>query len=124
MAILGSVTPVLRIFDEQKAREFYIDFLGFKVDFEHRFEPGFPLYIGVSHGGCTLHLSEHFGDGSPGAQVRISADDVDSYSAGLSAKKYKNARPGKAEVMPWGKKELTIADPFGNRLTFFEEAVE
>ena len=124
MSILGSVTPVLRIFDEQKAREFYIGFLGFKVDFEHRFEPGFPLYMGVSHGDCALYLSEHFGDGSPGAQVRISADDVDAYSAELLAKHYKHARPGKAKVMPWGKKELTIADPFGNRLTFFEDANE
>ena len=60
MAKLGSVTPILRIFDEQKAREFYIGFLGFMVDFEHRYEPGFPLYMGVSQSGCTLHLSEHF----------------------------------------------------------------
>ena len=85
MTVLGPVIPVLRIFDEQKAREFYMDFLGFKLEFEHRHEPGLPLYLGVSHGDCTLHLSEHFGDGSPGAQVRISADDVDAYSAGLLA---------------------------------------
>jgi catechol 2,3-dioxygenase-like lactoylglutathione lyase family enzyme len=37
---LGKTTPILRIFDEAKAREFYVDFLGFKVDWEHRFEPG------------------------------------------------------------------------------------
>jgi len=30
--------PTLRIFDSAKAREFYVGFLGFKVDFEHRFE--------------------------------------------------------------------------------------
>jgi hypothetical protein len=40
----GPVIPVLRIFDEAKAREFYIGFLGFKIDVEHRFEPGAPLY--------------------------------------------------------------------------------
>lgn len=28
----GKTTPILRIFDEAKAKEFYIDFLGFKVD--------------------------------------------------------------------------------------------
>ena len=124
MAKLGSVTPILRIFDEQKAREFYIGFLGFMVDFEHRYEPGFPLYMGVSQSGCTLHLSEHFGDGSPGAQVRISAEDIDSFSAGLLAKQYKNAEPCKAKMMPWGTKDLTIVDPFGNRLTFFEKKDE
>ena len=119
MAILGSVAPVLRIFDEQKAREFYIDFLGFKLGFEHRYEPGFPLYMGVSNGNCTLHLSEHNGDASPGAQVRIQAKDVDSLAAELAAKDYKHARPGRAKMMPWGTKDVTIADPFGNRLTFF-----
>lgn len=28
----GKPTPIVRIFDEAKAREFYVDFLGFKVD--------------------------------------------------------------------------------------------
>lgn len=40
--------PVVRIFDEQKAREFYLGFLGMQVDWEHRYEAGFPLYLQVS----------------------------------------------------------------------------
>jgi hypothetical protein len=28
-------TPILRIFDEAKARELYVDFLGFTIDWEH-----------------------------------------------------------------------------------------
>lgn len=39
-------TPVLRIFDETKARELYVDFLGFSVEFDHRFEANLPLYSG------------------------------------------------------------------------------
>ena len=58
---LGKVTPILRIFDEAKALEFYVDFLGFKVDWQHRFEANFPLYLQVSLGECVLHLSEHHG---------------------------------------------------------------
>ena len=54
----ASVTPTLRIFDVRKAREFYLDFLGFKIDFEHRFEPDVPLYMGLSLGSAVLHLSE------------------------------------------------------------------
>ena len=57
----GKATLVLRIFDEAKAKEFYVDFLGFKVDWEHRFEPSLPLYMQVSKGGCVLHLSGHHG---------------------------------------------------------------
>lgn len=56
---LGRTIPILRIFDEAKAREFYIDFLGFKTDWEHRFGPDLPLYMQISRDGCVLHLSEH-----------------------------------------------------------------
>ena len=45
------VIPTLRMFDIAKAREFYLDYLGFKVDFEHRFEPNLPLFLGISRGG-------------------------------------------------------------------------
>ena len=42
--------PILRIFDVAKAKEFYLDYLGFRTDWEHRFEPG--LYMQISKGGC------------------------------------------------------------------------
>ncbi|WP_088347854.1 MULTISPECIES: glyoxalase superfamily protein [Rhodomicrobium] len=119
--MLGAPTPVLRIFDEAKAREFYCDFLGFTVDWEHRFGDDFPLYMQVSSGVCRLHLSEHYGDASPGAQVRIESDDVDAFAAALRAKAYKYARPG-VEATPWGNRESRLTDPFGNRLTFFTPA--
>jgi len=45
---------VLRSFDEAKAREFYVDFLGFTVDWEHRFEPGMPLYMQVSRAASSF----------------------------------------------------------------------
>ena len=121
MASLFRVTPILRIFDEAKAREFYVDFLGFQVDWEHRFEGTgeFPLYMQVSKGDCILHLSGHFGDASPGAAIRIAVTGVDEYQAELLAKQYKHARPG-VEAMPWGSREMSIRDPFHNRLVFSE----
>jgi catechol 2,3-dioxygenase-like lactoylglutathione lyase family enzyme len=113
----GKVTPVLRIFDETKAKEFYVDFLGFKVDWEHRFEAGLPLYMGVSRDGCVLHLSEHHGDCCPGAALRIETGELEAFQKELAAKKYRHARPA-IEEMPWGSKDMTVYDPFGNRLTF------
>ena len=115
----GAVTPTLRMFDIAKAREFYLDFLGFTVDFEHRFDPGAPLYMQVSRDDCRLHLSEHHGDASPGAKVRIAIDDVEALHAELIGKRYKYNRPG-VETMPWGGHEMTAHDPFLNRLTFVE----
>lgn len=118
---LGASTPILRIFDEAKAREFYVDFLAFRVDWEHRFEPGLPLYMQVSRDGCVLHLSEHHGDCSPGSAIRIDADNLDAFHRELSAKDYKYARPG-IETMPWGTRDMSVTDPFGNRLTFTTSA--
>lgn len=112
--------PILRSFDEAKAREFYCDFLGFAVDFTHRFSDDLPLYMGISRGGCRLHLSEHHGDCSPGAGLRIEVEDADALQAELIAKSYRHARPG-IETSPWNTREFGVHDPFGNRLTFYSE---
>ena len=127
------VIPVLRSFDQAKAAEFYLDFLGFAQDWTHRFEPALPLYqqislrntwAGAAEGAvCVLHLSEHHGDASPGAYIRIAWPGLAAYQQHLLAKQYGNARPG-IETMPWGMQEMRIADPFGNRLVFFEELAE
>lgn len=112
-----STTPILRSFDEAKAKEFYVDFLGFNVDWEHRFEEGLPLYFQVSKGACALHLSEHYGDCSPGAAIRIQLEGLQAYHQELRAKHYAFARP-EMQVMPWGTTEMSLKDPFGNRIIF------
>ncbi len=114
---LGKTTPILRIFDEIKAVEFYVDFLGFKIDWQHRFEPDSPLYLQVSHGECVLHLSGHQGDSTPGSALRIETDELEALQQQLLAKQYPFARP-QIQAMPWGSQDMTIADPFGNRLVF------
>jgi catechol 2,3-dioxygenase-like lactoylglutathione lyase family enzyme len=113
---LGRVIPILRIFDETKAKEFYVEFLGFTVDWEHRFQEDLPLYMQVSKDGCLLHLSEHHGDASPGAALRIETTELAAFQASLLIKQYRYARPGIQE-MPWGH-EMSIGDPFGNKLIF------
>jgi uncharacterized glyoxalase superfamily protein PhnB len=117
MSTLGKTTPILRSFDEVKAREFYLDYLGFAVVFEHRFERGLPLYMGIARNDCVLHLSEHHGDACPGAALRIEVADIDVLHAELGAKGYMYACP-QVQTMPWGTRDMTLADPFGNRLTF------
>ena len=116
----GPIIPVLRSFDEAKACEFYVHFLGFVIDWKHRFEPGLPLYMQLSRGGCRLHLSEHHGDAAPGSAVRIEMTGLDLFHADLCAKQYKYARPG-VEETPWKTREMTVTDPFGNKLMFYED---
>jgi len=111
--------PILRSYDEAKAREFYVDWLGFSVDWEHRFEPNAPLYMQVSRDGIAFHISEHHGDGSAGSHVRVEIRGVREFYAELIARKYKNNRPG-LERPDWGGIEFTVIDPVNNRITFSE----
>ena len=111
--------PTLRIFSLEKAREFYLGFLGCKVDWEHRFEPDAPVYMQVSRDGLVLHLSEHHGDGTPGSHVYVYTDGVEALHRELNDKKYRHNRPG-LQKQDWGMTEVSVVDPFNNRITFGE----
>ncbi len=111
--------PVFRIFSIEKAREFYLDYLGFKVDWEHRFTPDAPVHMQVSRGELAIHLSEHHGSGSPGAIAYVYMTGVRELHRELDAKNYPYLRPGLNE-QEWGMTELTVTDPFYNRITFGE----
>ena len=102
---------------ESAARAFYVDFLEFEVLFVHRLDHDAPLYLALRQGQCELHLSEHFGDGTPGTVVRIEVPDVSAMCDVLSAKNYTYAKP-EWTSQPWGWDEMTITDPAGNRLLF------
>jgi uncharacterized glyoxalase superfamily protein PhnB len=116
---LEPATPILRIFSVEKAREFYLGFLGFTLDWEHRFEEGLPLYAQVSRSGLVLHLSEHHGDACPGSTVFVRMQGIEAFHRELSARRYPHARPALQDA-PWNARILEVTDPFGNRLRFSE----
>ncbi len=116
---LSDAIPILRIFDVAKAKEFYVDFLGFTIDWEHRFGDNFPLYAQVSRADIKLHLSEHHGDASPGSTVFVWMRGIEAYHRELHAKDYRYNKPGLEEAV-WDGKMMQVADPFGNRLRFSE----
>ena len=115
----STVVPILRSFDQEKTQEFYQDWLGFALDWEHRFGPDMPLYQQFSRDGLVLHLSEHHGDATPGSHVRVKTSDLRAFHTELKDKRYKNNRPG-LETPPWGGLEMTVIDGAGNRITFYE----
>ena len=67
--MLQKTIPLFRIFDLANAAEFYIGWLGFRSDWQHRFEENAPVYWQISKDTLTLHLTEHHGDCCPGAKV-------------------------------------------------------
>ncbi len=118
-ASLKRAIPILRMFDVAKAREFYLDYLGFSVDFEHRFNENAPLFMGISRVDVTLFLSEHHVDRTPGTHVIIQMDGVDALHAELAAKKYRYMNPG-IQTQEWGTRDLSVVDPFNNQIVFSE----
>jgi len=116
---LHAGVPVLRIFDVDRAKEFYVDWLGCSVDFEHRFDAESPLYMQVSRGDLVLHLSEHSGDGTPGSTVYITACGVPELHRELQARPYKYLNPGLGTGVTGGPC-VELLDPFGNTLRIEE----
>lgn len=116
---VNKVIPILRIFNHDKAIEFYRDWLGFKIVWEHYFEVNTPVYMAVEKEGMILHLSEHHGDGTPGTHVYVECSGIKEFHKELSAKNYKYNKPGLEETFcnTWS---VTVIDPFNNKISFNE----
>ena len=110
--------PIVRIFDVAKAHEFYLGFLGFSVDWEHRYGENFPLYTQVSRGGLRLHLSEHAGDATPGGNMVVYMTGIRAFQKELIGKDYRYMKPGLEDE--GSRLEVTVTDPFQNRIRFME----
>lgn len=113
---MGQAIPVLKIEDEDLARSFYVDSLGFKVDWDWRHEPDLPIYMGLSRDGWVIHLTEHAEDCDPGGAVYFIADNITEFLQEL-----KRNNPGMENELveqPWGQTELMLLDPFQNKLRF------
>lgn len=114
------IIPILRIFDVAKAKEFYVDYLGFNLNWEHRFEGVAPVYMEVQRGDFRIHLTEHHGDACPGANCYVRMTGILEFHAELAARNYGDLRPG-VETTEWNARMMEVIDPFGNRIRFAEE---
>ncbi|NEU08865.1 VOC family protein [Flavihumibacter sp. R14] len=116
---MASIIPIFRIFDYNKALDFYVNWLGFKIDWEDKPDHA-PVYLQISLADIVLHLTEHHGDCTPGARAYIdNFDGLKEYHRQILSKEYKYNRPG-LETPPWNRDTLCmdVIDPFGNRLSF------
>jgi catechol 2,3-dioxygenase-like lactoylglutathione lyase family enzyme len=110
------VTPQLRSTNWNRTRAFYEDGLGFRVQWEHRFEPGFPVFAQVSRDGLSLFLTEHSGDCQVGGAAYIVVDDLDAFHQEIVRRGVPVQEP--PQDTPWGTREMAVLDPDGNRLRF------
>jgi catechol 2,3-dioxygenase-like lactoylglutathione lyase family enzyme len=75
-AVLEGVTPILRVRDLAASISYYVQKLGFRVNWGFPDE-GTSFFASISRGKCSLFLSQ--GDqGHPGSWVWIGAEDVEA----------------------------------------------
>ncbi|MGE2714451.1 glyoxalase superfamily protein [Mycolicibacterium litorale] len=97
---MSAPVPVLRSLDEARAREFYIGYLHFTIEWEHRFARDLPLYMRLRRDDFVLDLSEHHGDGTPGSTVWVPVGDVTALQKELRATGYPRMNPGGRHRLP------------------------
>ena len=108
MAIIENVTPILRVEELEVSRRFYIEKLGFALDWD---DEGM---ISVSRSGKAIMLCERE-QGQPGTWVWIGVDDADALFAEYSAKGVRIRNP--PQNFSWAY-ESKIVDPDGHVLRF------
>ena len=114
-----TVIPQLRITNAEQSLSFYVESLGFKIDWEHRFGPDFPLFVQLTRQGQTIFLTEHTGDCQVGGAVYFIVPDA---AHCLAEFEQKGVIPTNALAnMPWGTREFLLTDLDGNRLRFASE---
>lgn len=111
---LQRIVPTLRMTDEARSRAFYVDGLGFHVDWTHRFEPDLPALLQLSRDGIIFYLSQHVMDCAVGGLLHLFVDRVDDWHAAL--RRHGIAIELPPTDQPWGLREMHVIDPDGNRL--------
>ena len=122
---IRSSIPVLRMLDEGKAKGFYLDYLGFEIDWECRFSPTAPLYMQIRLGDAIMHLNGHAREDAPISQVNIPVLGLQNYYEFLIAKGANYPKPCVVDPRHQGRNtDMNIVDPFGNELVFCSQRTE
>ncbi len=119
---IKKMSPQFLVSDIEHSIEFYIDKLGFELEFQYE-----DFYAGIIKDGCSIHLKS----GKPLSEERKSKrenNDLDIvFSVEAVEELYKEFMNKSVEIIqplcdrPYGK-EFYVADPDGYILAFLEEA--
>ena len=123
----GSLIPVLRMSEEAAAKAFYVDFLGFEIEWEHRFEdsPESPLYMQIRLGQAVIQLNGHAKPDTPPAELRTLVRGVQAFCNHLRSIESKIPKPSVVDPRYSGKNtDMNLIDPFENYLFFWEPSHE
>jgi catechol 2,3-dioxygenase-like lactoylglutathione lyase family enzyme len=109
---LSCPRPILHVRSLHASQRYYRDALGFKIDWEHGDPPDFGS---VSRGDSMLFMCQGC-QGNPGSWMMIFTPDVDRLHDELARRGAIIRMP--PTNMPWGMREMQVADPDGNVIRF------
>jgi catechol 2,3-dioxygenase-like lactoylglutathione lyase family enzyme len=109
---LSCPRPILHVRSLHASQRYYRDALGFKVDWEHGDPPDFGS---VSRGDGVLFLCQGC-QGNPGSWMMMFTRNVDRLHDEFVRRKAIIKMP--PTNMPWGMREMQVADPDGNVIRF------
>lgn len=89
--------PTHRILDYDQAIDFYVHFLGLKINWEHRFGEDEPVYMQVSRNNLTLHLSEN-ARFQTGTIPFVETKGIKDFHKELTDRNTKNSVPAVEEI--------------------------
>ena len=104
--------PVIPVDDLTRAKQFYVDGLGFEVSFEAS-EDGKSGLLGVRRGSIAITLDSPMDGHGRNACVSLEVESADRYYEEWS-RRVSVKRPPKNEE--WGARTFSVTDPFGNTL--------
>ncbi len=111
------VVPAFRITSYEKSKKYYVDILGFTIEWEHRFEPNFPVFMSLKRDNMSIYLTEHSGDCQVGGLIHFVIPDVDSWYREFRDRGARISDPPNNDL---GFINMTVTDPDGNQLRFME----
>lgn len=111
---MQKVIPAFRITDYKRSKVFYVEGMGFQIDWEHRFEPDFPVFVQITKDEMTIYLTEHTGDCETGGLIHLFVPDVDQWYDELKHKDILISEPPNENLE--GLRMMTVIDPDGNQL--------
>jgi catechol 2,3-dioxygenase-like lactoylglutathione lyase family enzyme len=109
---LSCPRPIFHVGSLRASQAYYRDALGFEVDWDHGDPPDFGS---VSRGSTVIFMCQGC-QGQPGAWIMVFARDVDRLHDELVRRKAIIKMP--PTNMPWGLREMHVADPDGNVIRF------
>lgn len=114
------VTPVFQIADYAQAIAFYVDWLGFSIDWEDRPASG-AYYVQISRGSIVLHLTTYKHESNIGSRAIAEFTGMLSFHRLLLQKKSNFPAP-LLQKTTWNDKvmQLELFDPSGNCLVLTE----